>query len=197
MPLADRDLHYEIEQFLYWEACLLDEARFHEWLDLFTEDARYWMPVRQTIQGRPEGNYGEGQFAVNYFNEDLAQLAARVKRLDTGLAHAETPPSRTRRLITNVRVHVDASDGITPAPSTGEEPALSLSTGWGVGGSPGDLVTAYSNFTLYQGRHQRSERQFFGRREDRLRRVGGDWKICHRTIILDHTILPRSLTVFF
>lgn len=171
MPRANRDLHYEIEQFLYQEACLLDEAGFREWLDLFTEDARYWMPVRQTIQGRPEGNYGEGQFAVNYFNEDKAQLAARVKRLYTGLAHAETPPSRTRRLITNVRVHLDASDG--------------------------DLVTAYSNFTLYQGRHQRSERQFFGRREDRLRRVGGEWKISHRTILLDHTILPRSLTVFF
>jgi 3-phenylpropionate/cinnamic acid dioxygenase small subunit len=36
----------EVEQFLYREARLLDERRFHEWLLLFTEDVRYWMPVR-------------------------------------------------------------------------------------------------------------------------------------------------------
>jgi 3-phenylpropionate/cinnamic acid dioxygenase small subunit len=36
----------EVEQFLYREARLLDERRFHEWLELFTDDVRYWMPVR-------------------------------------------------------------------------------------------------------------------------------------------------------
>ena len=36
----------EVEQFLYREARLLDERRFHEWVELFTEDVRYWMPVR-------------------------------------------------------------------------------------------------------------------------------------------------------
>jgi 3-phenylpropionate/cinnamic acid dioxygenase small subunit len=38
----------EVEQLLYWEARLLDERRFHAWLDLFTDDVRYWMPVRST-----------------------------------------------------------------------------------------------------------------------------------------------------
>ena len=36
----------EIEQFLYREARLLDERRFHAWLELFTDDLRYWMPGR-------------------------------------------------------------------------------------------------------------------------------------------------------
>jgi 3-phenylpropionate/cinnamic acid dioxygenase small subunit len=37
----------EVEQFLYREARLLDERRFHEWLELFTEDVRYWMAGRR------------------------------------------------------------------------------------------------------------------------------------------------------
>jgi ethylbenzene dioxygenase beta subunit len=37
------ELIREVEQFLYREARLLDERRFHEWLALFTDDVRYWM----------------------------------------------------------------------------------------------------------------------------------------------------------
>ena len=40
----------EIEQFLYAEAELLDQRRFNEWLDLFTEDARYWMPIKRNVK---------------------------------------------------------------------------------------------------------------------------------------------------
>ena len=42
----------EVEQFLYHEARLLDERRLHEWLDLLTDDVRYWMPVRTTRYAR-------------------------------------------------------------------------------------------------------------------------------------------------
>ena len=38
----------EVEQFLYREARLLDERRFREWLELLTDDVRYWMPGRST-----------------------------------------------------------------------------------------------------------------------------------------------------
>ena len=38
----------EVEQFLYREARMLDERRFHEWLALFTDDVRYWMAGRST-----------------------------------------------------------------------------------------------------------------------------------------------------
>src|SRR5204862_6804952 len=44
--MRSEDVLREVEQFLYREARLLDERRFDEWLDLFTEDVRYWMGAR-------------------------------------------------------------------------------------------------------------------------------------------------------
>ena len=169
MATGDRDLHYEVEQFLYREARLLDDGQLHEWLDLFTEDARYWMPSRLTMQHRREGIYEEEEFAVALIRDDKDFLTKRVRRLDTGLAHAETPPSRTRHLITNVEVVESA----------------------------GDEVTAHSNFVVFQGRRDRMSYQFYGKREDRLRRVDGDWRIARRKVVLDHVVLPRGLSVLF
>src|SRR5260370_21914116 len=45
-PIFDDSLIREVEQFLYREARLLDERRFHDWLLLFTDDVRYWMASR-------------------------------------------------------------------------------------------------------------------------------------------------------
>ncbi len=62
-----------VEQFLYREARLLDERRFHDWLDLFTDDLRYWMPVRTS-------RYPKGSRAIvildedRYIEEELAHL---------------------------------------------------------------------------------------------------------------------------
>src|SRR6266540_1877994 len=103
-----RRLREEVEEFLYHEAWLLDEGRLYEWVDLFTDDARYWMPVRETIQGNDSGIPEEGELAQPLFDDTKDFLLLRVKRLDTGLAHAETPRSRTRHLITNVWLGDDA-----------------------------------------------------------------------------------------
>jgi len=165
----DRELHYEIEQFLYREATLLDQGRLYEWLDLFTEDTRYWMPVRETIQGQEDELNSEEDLAVALFDDDKEFLIMRVKRLDTGLAHAEQPRSRTRHLITNVQAQSDES---------------------------GELVV-HSNLLVFQGRLEHSDHTFFGRREDRLRHVDGQWKIAERKIFLDHTLLSRSLSILF
>jgi 3-phenylpropionate/cinnamic acid dioxygenase small subunit len=161
---------HEIERFFFFEARLLDAGRFHEWLDLFTDDSRYMMPIRHTMQNRREGTYGIDELAVMHFNDSKAGLEMRIKRLDTGLAHAETPPSRTRHFISNVEV----------------EPAE----------SPNDVM-AHSNFLLFQGRHSGSEYLFSGRRQDWLRKLDGQWKIAQRLIVLDHTVLPRGLSVLF
>lgn len=163
---GDRDLLKDVEQFLYREAQLLDDGRFHEWLDLFTEDVRYWMPVREAVLGQPPA--AEQALAISHFDDDKGMLGQRVRRLDTGLAHSETPPSRTRRLITNVRLE-------------GE----------------GDEITAYSNFLLFQSRREHSDYMFLGTREDRLRHVNGEWKIASRKVVLDHATLPRAVSVFF
>lgn len=169
MGSVDRELRDEVEQFLYREARLLDTGRFHEWLELFTDDVRYWVPIRETVMGSPEGIPADDEMAAPHIDEDKATLALRVKRFDTGMAWAEVPVSRTRHFITNVEVEAD----------------------------PAGAVTAYSNFLLYQGRRETSEYQFSGRREDRLCRVDGEWKIRRRKVVLDHTVLPRSISVFF
>ncbi len=170
-PTARRELRLEIEEFLYHEAWLLDEGRLYEWVDLFTEDARYWMPVREVIQGRESGIPEEGELAQPLFDDDKNFLLMRVKRLDTGLAHAEQPRSRTRHLISNI--WVDDADG------------------------SGDEIRVYSNFLVFQSRLERSEHFFLGKREDRLRKVDDQWKIAHRKIVLDHTLLPRTLSILF
>jgi biphenyl 2,3-dioxygenase beta subunit len=92
----------------------------------------------------------------------------RVKRLDTGLAHVETPPSVTRRLITNVRI-LEAQ---------------------------GEDVEVGSNFHVYQV-HDIQESHFIGRRVDRLRGALSNWKIVRRTIYIAQPVLPRAVSIFF
>jgi p-cumate 2,3-dioxygenase beta subunit len=87
-----------VTQFLYDEAALLDEWRLDEWLALFhPEAARYQVPS-------PEGPSDDPATTLYLVNDSRALLAARVARLKSKHAHAESPRSRTRRQITNVRV---------------------------------------------------------------------------------------------
>ena len=90
------------ESFLYREARLLEQNRLEEWLALFTDDARYWMPVREQIESRKAAPDASDGFAL--FDDDKKSLTLRVARIMTGAAHAEAPVSVTQRLITNVLV---------------------------------------------------------------------------------------------
>jgi len=87
----------EVEDFLFREAALLDEWRLDEWLALFEEDATYEVPTTD----RPDEDPLRSQY---YVSDDHELLTARVRRLKSRHAHAENPHSRTRRLITNVRL---------------------------------------------------------------------------------------------
>lgn len=165
--MVTKELHYEVEQFLYREARLLDEGRFYEWLELLTDDVRYWMPTRETRERREGAVHGEEELAL--IDDDKNFLMTRVKRFDTGLAHAEQPPSRTRHFVMNVEVLEE----------------------------PGQEVEVHSNLLVFQSRHEKSENFFIGKREDRLRKVGGQWRIARRKIILDQVLLPRVLSIFF
>src|SRR5262249_36995794 len=115
MSGMNEDVTREVEQFLYREARLLDERRFHEWLELLTDDVRYW-------KGKTTNRYHKRSKAIailnpdRYVEDDLGNdelaildetnqtLSQRVARLDTGMAWAEDPPSRSRHLITNIEV---------------------------------------------------------------------------------------------
>src|SRR5208337_1905717 len=86
----------EIEQFLYREARLLDEGRFDEWLDLFTADAVYWLPAGQG------DTHPDRQVSIIY--DTRQEMERRVARLQSGYAHAQDPPSRTHRIVSNVEL---------------------------------------------------------------------------------------------
>src|SRR5436309_8044263 len=101
--MATSDEKREIEEFLYREAHLLDEHRLDEWLDLFTDDVEYVVPLREHVQGdvAPPGH--------PVIHDDKVMLMARVRKHQTGLSHVETPQSMTCHLVTNVLV--EAGDG--------------------------------------------------------------------------------------
>lgn len=90
------------EKFLYNEAALLDEWRLDEWLSLMATDAHYRIPPLDLPDAAP----GEALYLID---DDRNRLESRVRQLMGKTAWAETPRSRTRRLITNVRV--SAIDG--------------------------------------------------------------------------------------
>ena len=161
-------LYHEIKQFLYAEARLLDEGLFDEWLGLFTDDCHYWMPVRETTMAVEDSVRGKDEIPI--FDDDKSFLTARVSRLTkTPLAHAEQPRSRTRHFLTNVTI-------------TAQQEAE---------------VEVASNIIVYQSRLERTESYFVGKRDDRLRRAGATWQIARRKIVLDQTLIPRTLSIFF
>ena len=172
-----------VERFLYREARLLDERRFHEWLELFTDDVHYWMASRpnrypkssKAIAMLDRQNYveedAEREDQLALFDETKATLTARVARLDTGMAWAEDPPSRTRHFIANIEV----------------EP----------GGAEGELKVR-CNYIVYRSRGETEEDFYVGAREDLLRPVDGSWKIVSRRLILDQNVLSaKNLSIFF
>ena len=82
-----------VEAFLVHEAQLLDEARWEDWLALFAEDAWYWVPS-QPGQESPLDT-------VSLIYDDRKLLETRIRRLAGGAAHAQSPPSRTSRIVAN------------------------------------------------------------------------------------------------
>jgi p-cumate 2,3-dioxygenase beta subunit len=90
-------LRLEVEEFLIEEAAILDEWRLDDWLALFTEDASYVVPSTDVPDGDPSTD-------LTLIDDDYLRLTWRVNRLKSRHAHREFPWSRTRRLVTNVRV---------------------------------------------------------------------------------------------
>ena len=172
----------EVEQFLYREARLLDERRFHEWLDLFTDDVHYWMGARvnryprtsKAISILSPNRYVEDNKTqaneLSILDETKETLSARVARLDTGMAWAEDPPSRTRHVISNIEV----------------------------AGEAGPELTVHSNFIVYRSRAESEQDFYVGARQDLLRRIDGGLKIARRKLTLDQNVLSaKNVSIFF
>ena len=163
-------LQFEVEQFLYHEANLLDERRFDDWLALCAQDIHYWMPIRRTTTAREIANEFTAPGAMSYFDDDQRTLGMRVQRLKVGRAWAKDPPSRTRRLLTNVRV-LDVN---------------------------GNDITVGLNFQLYRTRLNSEEDSWIGRREDVLRRTPDGFLLARRHLFLEQTvILAQNMSNLF
>jgi 3-phenylpropionate/cinnamic acid dioxygenase small subunit len=169
-PLAALLLQREVEALFTHEAELLDDRRFTEWLDLFADDVRYWMPiVRNVAFDRPEHEYTRERADANWFDEGKDDLGKRVQQIEGGDHWAEEPRSRTTHVVTNVNI-VDVR---------------------------GAEMTVHSRFIVYQNRQDNDVNFFIGKRVDVLRR-GTTLQVAHRTIYLDQNVLlAKGLTTFF
>ena len=163
---ADLATLHEIAAFLYHEAELLDNGHLEQWLGLLTADIRYRMPVRVT------GGRGIAEFdpASTHFDETRDTLEMRVRRMASGMAWAEEPPSRTRHFVSNIRV------------KTADEGA----------------ATVHSNLFLFRNRGDSAAHDLISaERHDRLRRVYDDWRLAERLILVDQATLGTlNLAVF-
>ena len=94
----------KIELFLIHEADLLDRRQYYEWLSLFADDCRYWIPL--------EENQKDGKNTISLVYDDRKLLETRVRRLGKDSMHAQAPHSRTLHVIGNLVVTDDAGTGL-------------------------------------------------------------------------------------
>ena len=101
---APLDVH-RCEQFLLHEARLLDEAKFDDWLGLFTTDAWYWVPS-EPGQSNPHE-------VVSLIYDDRRLLETRVRRLASPRMYSQEPRSRCSRIVANVTIEDSDAAGTT------------------------------------------------------------------------------------
>jgi 3-phenylpropionate/cinnamic acid dioxygenase small subunit len=161
-------LYAEVLDFLYDEAELLDAGRFTEWLELMAEDLTYRMPARQNRSRKAKTDTTETEI----FSDNIASLRLRVNRLGTDMAWAESPPSRTRHHVTNVRVRATSN--------------------------PDELEVSSYVMVFRDRPAPAAPSSYSGERQDILRKVSGRWRLARRTILLDQAVLTsRNLSIFF
>lgn len=151
----------EVEQFLIHEAALLDEWRLDEWLALVAEDGRYLVPSLDA----PDSDHRTALFLIA---DDRRNLASRIRQLLGGTTWSENPHSRTRRLVTNVRLLETAADS----------------------------VTATANFAVWRFQHDATD-VYVGRYVDVLVRGPAGLRFRERRAILDlETLRPHGKLSF-
>lgn len=177
-----RDARYyeikrEIEEFLYDEANLLDERRFHEWLDMLADDLSYFMPMEYNVKA---GEHATRELTrrekhMSWFNEGKWTLTKRAEQILTGVHWAEEPLSRVCRLVSNVQIQGIATNDV------------------------GELeADTSSRFLIYQNRCEYEQYFFVGDRMDRMRLTADGWKLASREIrIHQNVLLAKNLTIFF
>jgi p-cumate 2,3-dioxygenase beta subunit len=162
MSAANQVTRQEVEDFLYEEAALLDAWRLDDWLELLTNDAVYEVPSND----RPDASSKNTLFIIA---DDIRRIRARVARLKKPDAHAEFPPSRTRRMISNVRITE----------------------------RNGSTLKVEANFTVHRFRRNEGIRAFVGHYRYELRVEGTKLRIARRDAVIDSMELGSLASVSF
>jgi len=161
-PFTDAVSRAEVEDLFYYEAELLDGWKLDMWLKLLTDDATYYVPPND----KPDADHRYTLFTIA---DDMARLRERIIRLKDPNCHAEYPPSRTRRFITNVRIVA----------------------------VEGDTISASANFSIHRFRRGGTHQEFVGQYRYTLKRQHGTLKIAERRAILDAEELGALGSVSF
>jgi 3-phenylpropionate/cinnamic acid dioxygenase small subunit len=151
---------------LYHEAWALDERRFDDWLAMFTEDVRFWMPAWKD-ETTPTSD-PEKELSLVYY-EGRAHLADRIWRLGSGLSNASEIPARVTHMIGNVLI--DSADECEAH------------------------VRACFTAHHYDARSGRSH-VFFGHYRHLFRRDGERWLIAAKTITLMNDCIPTVADLY-
>ncbi len=152
----------DVEDFLYMEADLLDEWRLDDWLLLLTEDAEYFVPSNDALKG----NHRTSLYTIA---DNAERIRQRVIRLNDPNCHAEYPQSRTRRMISNVRI-LESSDS---------------------------ALTVSANFVCYRYRRYEGIREYVGKYRYVLQRTESGLRIRERRVLLDAHELASLGSVSF
>jgi 3-phenylpropionate/cinnamic acid dioxygenase small subunit len=160
------ELTFDISEFLFHEAELLDGRKYKEWLDILTDDVTYDMPIQIN---RELGQDQTISYKMEHYSETRHTLEMRVKRFGSAYVWAENPPSRTRHFVSNIRVK--------PLNET-EVEVRSYFLLYRSRGTTGDIELVS------------------GERTDLLRSGDGKWKIAKRMIMVDEATLGvRNLAI--
>ena len=81
----------DLVDFIQREARLIDQHRYQEWLDLFTDDGIYWMPL--------EWGQTDPKLVASLMYEDKLLLTIRVERLKGNRTFSQKPKSRCHHLL--------------------------------------------------------------------------------------------------
>lgn len=168
VPVGAPDYN-QIVEFLYDEAALLDHLKLAQWGGLLAPDLVYTAPLRETRgSSHQAATYIR---SVQHYHDDYRSIMGRIMRLTGKSAWAEDPPSRTRRLVTNVMVTSTAA---------------------------ADEFAVVSYLLVMRSRFNFDEYDLISaERHDVLRRDGASFKLARREILLDQAVLGTANLAIF
>jgi 3-phenylpropionate/cinnamic acid dioxygenase small subunit len=163
----------EIEDFLYREADTIDSRQFEQWLDYFSDELRYWVPIRKNLPFKHRFDDATSDRDSAWIDDTRSTLEARVFQVMTKIHWAEEPLSRVSHLVSNV--YVDRVEEM----------------------EAGQVITVRSKLLCHRSRMEEEGELLIAKREDKIRREADGLKIFWRKILISQATLHLKNLSFF